>query len=126
VNKRRRGCAGCISDLETGLGGVFLGDRGPAGLVYRKSFSIVSVDCVAEGVKFRAEEGGNPFAGVLLFRVAGGVVALVKFGAQAPHELLAQVMYDASTALLIFLAMAFGLIVPKLTLDHFPQLVGHG
>jgi len=51
--------------------------------------------------------------------MAGGVVALVRLGAQAPHELLAQVMNDASTALLIFMAMTFGLIVPKLILDSF-------
>ena len=65
--------------------------------------------------------------GVFLFRTAGGLVALVGQGAAAPPALLLGVVVDATTALLILLAMAFGLIVPKLLIEHFvPSLVTDG
>jgi uncharacterized membrane protein YjjP (DUF1212 family) len=59
--------------------------------------------------------------GVFLFRMAGGVVDFVTRGSQAPPELFAQVAADGMTALLIILAMAFGLILPKMCIDPFTQ-----
>jgi uncharacterized membrane protein YjjP (DUF1212 family) len=58
--------------------------------------------------------------GVFLFRMAGGMVALVTLGPQAPQELV-QVVADGTTAILIILAMTFGLIVPKMCFEHFYQ-----
>jgi uncharacterized membrane protein YjjP (DUF1212 family) len=59
--------------------------------------------------------------GVFLFRMAGGMVDLVTRGARAPQELLVQVVTDGTTALLIILAMAFGLIVPRMCIPYFTQ-----
>ena len=56
--------------------------------------------------------------GVFLFRMAGGLVALVGLGERAPPTLLTGTIADGGTAFLILLAMAFGLIVPKLCIDH--------
>jgi len=55
--------------------------------------------------------------GVFLFRMAGGMVELVARGAQTPPELLAQTAADGATALLIILAMSFGLLFPRLCID---------
>ena len=55
--------------------------------------------------------------GVFLFRVGGGLVALAR--AQAPPGLLLGTVADGSTALLIILAMTFGLVFPKLVIEHF-------
>jgi uncharacterized membrane protein YjjB (DUF3815 family) len=59
--------------------------------------------------------------GVFLFRMAGGMVDLVTLGPQAPQELLVQVVADAATAVLIILAMSFGLIIPKMCIQHFTR-----
>jgi uncharacterized membrane protein YjjB (DUF3815 family) len=62
--------------------------------------------------------------GVFLFRMAGGLVALVTQGDRASPALLLQVVTDGTVALLILLAMAFGLILPKMLIEHFfPALV---
>jgi uncharacterized membrane protein YjjP (DUF1212 family) len=63
--------------------------------------------------------------GVFLFRMAGGMVDLVTHGAQAPQELLVQIVTDGTTALLIILAMAFGLIVPRMCISYFTQPLFH-
>jgi uncharacterized membrane protein YjjP (DUF1212 family) len=63
--------------------------------------------------------------GVFLFRMAGGMVDLVTRGAKAPQELLVQVVTDGTTALLIILAMAFGLIVPRMCIPYFTQILFH-
>jgi uncharacterized membrane protein YjjP (DUF1212 family) len=55
--------------------------------------------------------------GVFLFRMAGGLVDLVAPGPKAP-DLLLNTVTDGMTAALIFLAMAFGLIAPKLLIEH--------
>jgi uncharacterized membrane protein YjjP (DUF1212 family) len=60
--------------------------------------------------------------GVLLFRMAGGVVELVNLGAKAPHELIAQILTDGATSFLVVMAMAVGLIVPKMIFDRFESL----
>lgn len=56
--------------------------------------------------------------GVFLFRMAGGLVALVGLGERAPAALLSGTVADGGTAFLILVAMAFGLIVPKMCIDH--------
>jgi uncharacterized membrane protein YjjP (DUF1212 family) len=55
--------------------------------------------------------------GVFLFRMAGGLVELV--GGKASPELLLSTVTDGMTAVLIFVAMAFGLIAPKMLIEHF-------
>ena len=57
--------------------------------------------------------------GVFLFRMAGGLVELISQGAKASPDLLSSTVTDGMTAFLIFLAMAFGLIAPKLLIEHF-------
>jgi len=62
--------------------------------------------------------------GVYLFRMAGGLVALTSLGEKAPPDLLVGTIADGSTAALIIMAMTFGLIVPKMCIDHFwPNMV---
>jgi uncharacterized membrane protein YjjB (DUF3815 family) len=57
--------------------------------------------------------------GVFLFRMAGGLVSLMALGSKAPPDLLADAVTDGVTALLIMLAMAFGLIIPKMIIEPF-------
>jgi uncharacterized membrane protein YjjP (DUF1212 family) len=64
--------------------------------------------------------------GVFLFRMAGGLVELVALGGKASPELLLSTVTDGMTAVLIFLAMAFGLIAPKMLIEHFyPRISDH-
>jgi uncharacterized membrane protein YjjB (DUF3815 family) len=63
--------------------------------------------------------------GVFLFRMAGGMVDLVTLGPHAPPELLVQVVADGTTAVLIILAMSFGLILPKMCIQYFTQSLSH-
>ena len=49
---------------------------------------------------------------------AGEMVDLVTLGPQAPQELVVQVVANGTTAILIILAMTFGLIVPKMCIEH--------
>ena len=57
--------------------------------------------------------------GVFLFRMAGGFVALIALGGKASPDLLVGAIADGTTAILIILAMTFGLILPKMCIDHF-------
>ena len=57
--------------------------------------------------------------------MAGGMVDLVTLGARAPQELLVQIVTDGTTALLIILAMAFGLIFPRMCIPYFTQPLFH-
>lgn len=57
--------------------------------------------------------------GVYLFRMAGGMVDLVTLGARATQDLVFQVLADGTTAVLIIFAMGFGLIVPRMCIEHF-------
>jgi len=57
--------------------------------------------------------------GVYLFRMAGGIVAVSSLGLKAPPELLPATFADASTALLIIMAMTFGVIVPRMCIEYF-------
>jgi hypothetical protein len=51
--------------------------------------------------------------------MAGGMVDLVTLGPQAPQELVVQAVADGTTAILIILAMTFGLFLPKMCIEHF-------
>ena len=57
--------------------------------------------------------------GVYLFRMAGGIVAVSSLGVNAPPELLPATFADASTAMLIIMAMTFGVIVPRMCIEYF-------
>jgi uncharacterized membrane protein YjjP (DUF1212 family) len=56
--------------------------------------------------------------GVYLFRMASGLVALASRGQASPSVLL-DTIADGSTAMLIIIAMTFGLIVPKMCIESF-------
>ena len=55
--------------------------------------------------------------GVFLFRMASGLVQLTS-SSQRTWELMGATLADGSIAVLIILAMSFGLIVPKLIIDY--------
>ena len=57
--------------------------------------------------------------GVYLFRMAGGFVDLVTLGDKAPVDVLLNTITDGTTAALIILAMALGLILPRMCIEHF-------
>ena len=59
--------------------------------------------------------------GVFMFQTAAEALDLVDLGASAASETLASVLRDTATALVILLAMAAGLIVPKICFDTFEQ-----
>jgi uncharacterized membrane protein YjjP (DUF1212 family) len=58
--------------------------------------------------------------GVYLFRMASGLVQLAG-GAHATLELISATAADGMTAITIVLAMSFGLIAPKLAIDHISE-----
>ena len=58
--------------------------------------------------------------GVFLFRMASGLVQLAG-GSHATLELISATTADGMIAVTIILAMSFGLIVPKLAIDHFSE-----
>ncbi len=62
--------------------------------------------------------------GLYLFRMAGGLVALMAPGEKASPDLLLGTVTDGVTALLILLAMALGLIAPKMLIEHFYPSIG--
>jgi uncharacterized membrane protein YjjP (DUF1212 family) len=57
--------------------------------------------------------------GVFLFRMAGGFIDLVTLGDRASAGILLSTIADGTTAMLIILAMAIGLILPKMWIEHF-------
>jgi uncharacterized membrane protein YjjP (DUF1212 family) len=64
--------------------------------------------------------------GVFLFRLAGGMVTLVTLDTQAlapqaSAALVAQLAADGAAAFLIILAMAFGLLLPRMFFNHLTQ-----
>jgi uncharacterized membrane protein YjjB (DUF3815 family) len=62
--------------------------------------------------------------GLYLFRMAGGFVDLVTLGEKASVDMLLNTIADGTTAMLIILAMTFGLILPKMCIEHlYPSLV---
>jgi len=58
--------------------------------------------------------------GVFLFRMASGLVQLAG-GSHTTLELISATTADGMIAVTIILAMSFGLIVPKLAIDHFSE-----
>lgn len=60
--------------------------------------------------------------GVFMFRMASGLVQLTS-NFQRTWDLMAATLADGSTAILIILAMSFGLIVPKLIIDYVSEKV---
>lgn len=74
-----------------------------------------------------------PFAGVgfasvvalipgsIIIRVAGGMLLLVKQGAQAPPDLPSRVLADSVTAFLIIAGIMLGLILPTLMIGRFTE-----
>jgi uncharacterized membrane protein YjjP (DUF1212 family) len=60
--------------------------------------------------------------GVFLFRMAGGLVELISHGGNASPDLLLSTVMDGMTAFSVFLAMAFGLIAPKMLIEYFRGL----
>src|SRR6266436_436907 len=58
--------------------------------------------------------------GVFLFRMASGLVQLAE-GSHTTLELISATTTDAMIAVMVILAMSFGLIVPKLAIDHFSE-----
>ena len=57
--------------------------------------------------------------GVYLFRMAAGLVDLVTLGPKASADVLLNTIADGATAMLITLAMAIGLILPKMCIEYF-------
>jgi uncharacterized membrane protein YjjP (DUF1212 family) len=60
--------------------------------------------------------------GVFMFRMASGLVQLTN-ASQRTWELMGATLADGSIAILIILAMSFGLIVPKLIIDYLSDEV---
>ena len=60
--------------------------------------------------------------GVFMFRMASGLVQLTN-SSQRTWELMEATLADGSIAILIILAMSFGLIVPKLVIDYVSEKV---
>jgi uncharacterized membrane protein YjjP (DUF1212 family) len=60
--------------------------------------------------------------GVFMFRMASGLVQLTN-NSQRTWELMGETLADGSIAILIILAMSFGLIVPKLVIDFVSEKV---
>jgi uncharacterized membrane protein YjjP (DUF1212 family) len=58
--------------------------------------------------------------GVFMFRMASGLMQLTN-DSQRTWELMGATLADGSTAMLIILAMSFGLIVPKLVIDYVSE-----
>jgi len=87
---------------------------------------IVSVMVTPIAERLRLPFAGIAFAsvvslipGVFLFWMGGGLLTLIASGAKAPTAVLQDVIVDGSTAFVVVLSMAFGLIIPKLCMDHF-------
>jgi uncharacterized membrane protein YjjP (DUF1212 family) len=62
--------------------------------------------------------------GVFLFRMASGLVQLAS-GSQTTLALVSASIADGMTALTIILAMSFGLVVPKMAIDHLSEIGKH-
>ena len=59
--------------------------------------------------------------GVYVFRMAEGFLRLAVSGAVTPPEVIAATLSDGVSAFLITLSMAFGLILPKVCIEHLTR-----
>jgi uncharacterized membrane protein YjjB (DUF3815 family) len=59
--------------------------------------------------------------GVYVFRMAEGFLQLAVTGAATPPEVISGTLADGVSAFLITLAMAFGLILPKVCIERFTR-----
>jgi uncharacterized membrane protein YjjP (DUF1212 family) len=61
--------------------------------------------------------------GIFIFRMSSGFVNLIALGELAPPALLQNSVINGATAFVIMIAMAFGLILPRMVVEHlFPIL----
>jgi len=56
--------------------------------------------------------------GVFLFRMTSGLLQLAD-NSNTTLELLGATIADGMTAITVILAMSFGVVVPKIAIDHF-------
>ena len=61
--------------------------------------------------------------GVYLFRMAGGLGQLSTLGSKAPSNVLPDLVGNGTTAAIIVMAISFGLILPKIGIDHFGSVL---
>jgi hypothetical protein len=119
--------------IATGQGSVALGRahdfrflRGrwrPGRVSHRRADShsgVVSTHTPFAAIGFASVVSMMP--GVYLFRLASGLVQIAGSGSQATVELLGATVASGMTATMIILAVTFGLIVPKLVIDHFADV----
>jgi uncharacterized membrane protein YjjB (DUF3815 family) len=92
------------------------------------------VDCLTVGLILTpvARRSHMPFAaigfasvvsmmpGVFLFRMASGLLQIAG-GSQTTLELISATIADGMTAMIVTLAMSFGLITPKLVIDYLSE-----
>ncbi len=57
--------------------------------------------------------------GVFLFRMSSALVEIYKLGGKSTESILGYAASDAMTTIMICMAIAFGLIIPKMVLDHY-------
>ncbi len=57
--------------------------------------------------------------GVFLFRMSSALVEIYKLSGKSTESILGYAASDAMTTVMICLAIAFGLIIPKLVIDHY-------
>jgi uncharacterized membrane protein YjjB (DUF3815 family) len=57
--------------------------------------------------------------GFFMFHAAGAVIELVSIGPSAPATVLTNIAANAATAFLVIMAMAFGLILPRMLFERF-------
>ena len=58
--------------------------------------------------------------GVFLFRMASGLLQIAG-GSQTTLDLISATIADGMTAMIVTLAMSFGLITPKLVMDYLRE-----
>ena len=58
--------------------------------------------------------------GVFLFRMASGLLQIAG-GSQTTLELISATIADGMTAMIVTLAMSFGLVTPKLVIDYLSE-----
>jgi uncharacterized membrane protein YjjP (DUF1212 family) len=63
--------------------------------------------------------------GIFIFRMSSGFVNLVALGGLAPPALLQSSAIDGATAVVIMIAMAFGLILPRMVVEYLFPVLSH-